>query len=61
MRLARQIAAAAVILGRYCKNTSPSSKLNSSRYCNINKPFKLQCSYSMQKPTAKTLIRNKCC
>jgi len=39
MRLVRQIAAAACTLGRYCKNVSPSNKLDSMRYCNITKPF----------------------
>jgi len=33
MRFARQMTAAAVMLGRYCKNVSPSSRLHSSRYC----------------------------
>jgi len=36
MRFARQIAAAAVTLGRYCKKVVPSSKLDSMRYCNIS-------------------------
>jgi len=34
IRFARQTAAAAVTLGRYCKNDI-SSKLDSIRYCNI--------------------------
>ena len=37
MRFAKHIAAAAVTLGRYCKNVSPSSKLDSMRYCTSQK------------------------
>jgi len=42
MRRARQIADDAVILGRYCKNTSPSSRLHSIRYCNTHETNTIQ-------------------